>query len=97
MDMHCKQECIVFIFLYVVVAAKFYRKRQHEEPSQYNQQQVVEHVYELYLKQEIEKSTLFESNSIKPITQEDELLFFIAHNYIQTCHRVVLVLVVANS
>ena len=54
---------VILIFLYVAVA-RFYRKRQREEPSEHNQQQVVEHVYELYLNQEIEKSTSLESNLI---------------------------------
>ena len=54
---------VILICLYVAVA-RFYRKRQREEPSQHNQQQVVEHVYELYLNQEIEKSTSLEFNLI---------------------------------
>ena len=52
---------VILICVYVAVA-RFYRKRQREEPSQHNQQQVVEHVYELYLNQEMEESTSLEFN-----------------------------------
>ena len=51
---------VILICLYIAVA-RFYKKRQREEPSQHNQQQVVENVYELYFNQEIEKSTSLES------------------------------------
>ena len=55
---------VLLICMYVAVA-RFYRKRQREEPSQHNQQQVVEDAYELYLNQEIEKTTSsFEFNLI---------------------------------
>ena len=47
---------VILICLYVAVA-RFYRKRQREEPSQHNQRQVVEDAYELYLTQKIDEGT----------------------------------------
>ena len=54
---------VILICLYVAVA-RFYRKRQREEPSQHNQQQVVEDAYELYLTREIDESIKSETDVV---------------------------------
>ena len=54
---------VILICLYVAVA-RFYRKRQREEPSQHNQQQVIEDAYELYLTREIDESIKSETDVV---------------------------------
>ena len=58
---------VILICLYVAVA-RSYRKRQREEPSQHNQQQVIEDVYELYFNQESENIT-----SLEPVLNIEEI------------------------